>query len=142
MLKALKHGKEVPTAGIEAVKRYELPLPVITEFEIKTESDKAIFNTVCWGLHDAHIEKVETVDNDMIIKFDTTWEKHVTVSFHNVYAATGLENVACILDSSFKIERDRIEWEVTSGYDLSWDGLAEGSVSVTAKSVSWQLTID
>ena len=70
-IKALKKGNVVPTDNLQCVKRYGLPLPVITEFDIKSERDISIFYTACWGLHDAVIEKFIKTDNDVVIHFDT-----------------------------------------------------------------------
>ena len=142
LLKQLKHGKAVSIDGLNIINEYNLPLPVITKFEVKTEQDVSTFDTVCWGLHDAYIEKIDRIDNDLIVNFDTNWEKHIIVTFHNVTEDFGLDNIACILDSTFKIEDNRITWEVTSGFDSSWNGLDERQVYIVAEKITWELLID
>ena len=142
LLKQLKRGQTISMDGLTIINEYKLPLPVITKFEVKTERDVSTFNTVCWGLHDADIEKIDRIDNDLIINFDTTWEKHIIITFHNVTETLGLDNLACILDSTFIIEDNHITWEVTSGFDSSWNGLDERQVYIVAERVEWELLID
>lgn len=142
LLKDLKHGKIVPLDGLEVVNLYNLPLPVITEFEIKTEQDISTFDTVCWGLHDAVIEKINKVNNDIIINFDTTWEKHIIITFHNVIDQKNYDDLACILASYFEIENGCTKWKIHEGFDLSWNELKENNAYILAEAVTWQLLID
>ena len=119
-----------------------MPLPVINDFEVKTEQDISTFDTVCWGLHDANIEDIKQVNDDLIVNFDTTWEKHIIMTFHNVKEAHNLENLACILDSTFNIDSDYITWEVVDGFDFTWKDLVEKKVYVVAQRITWKLVID
>ncbi|MDE6690904.1 MAG: hypothetical protein K2K04_02945, partial [Clostridia bacterium] len=119
-----------------------LPLPAITEIQVKAEEDISTFNTVCWGLHDAYIESINQVDDDLIVNFDTTWKKHIIITFHKVKEARNLENIECILDSTFKIGNDCIMWEVLDGFDSTWNGLDENDVFVIAQRITWKLLID
>lgn len=142
ILNALKRGKNIPIGGLEIAKRYNLPLQVINDFEVKTEQDISTFDTVCWGLHDANIEDIKQVNDDLIVNFDTTWEKHIIMTFHNVKEAHNLENLACILDSTFNIDSDYITWEVVDGFDFTWKDLVEKKVYVVAQRITWKLVID
>ena len=142
LLKGLKRGKYIPIDGLDIIKQYNLPLPVINEFEVKDEKDISTFNTVCWGLHDANIEDIKQVADDLIVNFDSTWDKHIIMTFHNVKDAHNLENLACILDSTFKIGSDYVTWEVVDGFDLAWNSLNEKEVYVIAQRVTWKLVID
>ncbi len=139
LIKALKQGESVPLDGLQIVKNYKLPLPVINKFEIKTESDIDTFNSVCWGLHDARVETINQVDNDVIINFDTTWRKHIIMCFHNAKEIHGIDSILDILDSSFKIENDRITWEAFGDFD---DDDLNGQVYIIAQKITWELKID
>ena len=143
-IKALKKGNVVPTDNLQCVKRYGLPLPVITEFDIKSERDISIFYTACWGLHDAVIEKFIKPDNDVVIHFDTKWGKHVIITFNGVKEIQGFDNlnvIDCILESEFEIENGRIMWKITNMCTWESSGFDENPY-IVADAVSWKLSID
>jgi len=142
LLKALKQGKQVSIDGLDIIKQYHLPLPVVNHFEIKNEQDISTFNTVCWGLHDASIEGINQIENDIIINFNTNWGKHIIITYHNVKESRDLDCIACVLNSIFKIGKNHITWELVGGFDLSWNGLDEGQIYIIAQSVTWELKID
>ena len=141
LIEDLKNGKEIPINNLDCVKQYNLPLPVIDEFSVRNEKDNETFDTICWGLHDAHIEKIERTEKDLIINFDTTWDKHIVMTFTNVEEEQHLEDVNCILASSFEFINGKVKWFVVGGYNSNWDGIDE-DVYIVAKSISWKLIID
>lgn len=116
VFKALKRRKTVPIERINAVKLYSLPLPVITDFQIKTGKDIETFNTICWGLHDSHIESITESDKDLIVNFNTTWYKHIIMTFHDVISTSNLDTVQCVFDSEFEIGTDSIKWSPEECY--------------------------
>lgn len=135
ILKALKRGKTVSIEGINAVKLYNLPLPVITDFQIKTEKDIETFNTICWGLHDAYIESITEYDKDLIVNFNTTWSKHIIMTFHGVIFQQNLDALKIVFDCCFEMEPDSIKWLPEECYDPV-------DAFVIAKSISYKLLID
>lgn len=142
LLKSLKRGKHVSADGLEVMKKYNLPLHVINTFEIKTEQDISTFNTVCWGLHDAYVEEMSQIDGDIIINFNTTWEKHIILTFHNVKESRNLDQIKDVFDSTFKIGSDCATWKATDGFDSAWNVLSERQIYVVAQRITWELRID
>lgn len=141
LLNALKRKQAIPAKDFPCLSLYRLPLPVETSFAIDDEKDVERFMTVCWGLHDATIQKSKCRGDDLTLYLDTTWQKHIAMTFHDVLECKNIDDIACILDSEFRFTDGYIRWEV-AGYDLAWDGLEEGHTYVTARKITWELTID
>lgn len=141
LMKKLESGKVVPIEGIDIIKRYNLPLPVKYDFEVRTQNDILTFETICWSLHDSQIEEIKKDGKNIIINFDTTWQKHIIMTFHDVKETLNLDKVSCILDSTFKLKKDYVIWMVNGGFNLSWDGLKD-DVYVKAKKITYKLLID
>ncbi len=142
-IEELKRGKKISLVGLQCVKSYNLPLPVITEFEIKTNQDIDTFYTVCWGLHDAVIEKTNRTENDITINFDTTWGKHIIMTFHNVQEIKGfdnLENFDCIIESELDIDNNGVTWDVTDAVVMGND--ADENPYIASQFITWKLLID
>ncbi len=143
LFKALKRGKSVPADWLDIVKKFNPPLPVITKFEIKTERDIAVFNTVCWGLHDANIEDVKHLGKDTVINFNTNREKHIIITFHNVKETDNSDKIYSIWESAFKIGCGCVTWEVLAGFDKSWNNLNEDKTyKIVAERITWELKLD
>lgn len=146
LIKDLKKGKSISIEGFQCIKLYSLPLPVITNFTIKNKHDVDTFYTVSWGLHDACIEKINRIDNDIIINFDTTWDKHIIMSFHNVKETEGIEKkdieqIDCILDSEIDFCDNGLIWEI-SDFVSNGDYGLEDTPYIIAELISWELIID
>lgn len=140
IMNALNRGESVSAEGLQCVAVYDPPLPVITDFEVDTERDLELFDTVCWGLHDATISDIIKTGDDLTIDFDTHWDKHIVMTFHNVVEAKNLDILQCILESKFELGADRVKWVVPGGFDRSWNGLDE-DVYIVAQSITWKLVI-
>lgn len=142
ILTALKKGKEVDAAGLNCVKSYSYPIILPEYFSVNNQKDAETFNTICWGLHDAHIDKIERRGKDLIVDFDTTWEKHIIMTFYDVINEVGLDCCACILGSSFEFMDDgSVKWKVDGGFNLQWDGLDDDQVYITCKKITYKLVI-
>ncbi len=59
--------------------------------------------------------------------------------FHNAKEIHGIDSILDILDSSFKIENDRITWEAFGDFD---DDDLNGQVYIIAQKITWELKID
>ncbi len=141
ILKEIRHSKNISIESFECVKLYNLPLQLITKFAIKNEQDIAKFNTVSWGLHDSYIEKIDKTDNNIVINFNTTWGKHIIITFGGVKEIKALENINCILNSELKFDNKNIIWNVIdmiSNYDYD----ENEKPYIVAKSAIWELLID
>lgn len=141
IVETLLSGGKVSIKGLNCINLYELPLKVIDEFEIKNEKDIETFVTVTWGLHDALIEKIEKDGNNLIVYLDTTWQKHIIMTFVDIIEVCNLDQIGCILDSEILLEENLIKWLVIGGFNKDWDNL-EGEHFVTAKQLKWKLIID
>ena len=141
ILKELRHGKNISIESFDCVKLYNLPLPLITKFAIKNEQDIVKFNTVSWGLHDSYIEKIDKTDNNIVINFNTTWGKHIIITFGEVKEIKALENINCILDSELKFYNKNIIWNVIDMIS-NYDNDENEKPYIVAKSVTWELLID
>lgn len=140
-LKALENGNSLPLKRFECVKLYSMPLPVVTEFTINTEQDIEQFNTICNGLHDAYIERVDKNGDEVTINFDTTWSKHIVITFSGVSEMKFLESIECILNSEFIIRGDQVLWSVTNMVP-KYDDQSEEIPYILSTAVTWNLLID
>lgn len=142
LIKALKKGRSVALDGLDIIKNYKLPLPVVYNFEIKTEHDISVFETTCMGLHDAFIEEINQTENDIIINFNTTWDKHIVITFYGVKEANKIDDIGVIIDSTFALENDCVTWKALDVFDLRWNELKEEQIFITAQRVTWELKFD
>lgn len=141
LIKRLKHGERVSTNGLNCLSLFDLPLKVVDKFEVNNEQDIETFMTVCWGLHDATIVSKKYVEDDLIVDFDTTWDKHIIITFHEVSDTKNLNDIGCILDSTFIIKNDSVKWQLIDGFDSAVNPISENFAYIIAKKITWQLII-
>lgn len=140
LLDNLNKNKKVSIEGLECAKKYKLPLDVKTKFNVKNEKDYATFSSLCWGLHDAHIENIARKGNDLVIDFDTTWEKHIIMTFHDVIEEKNLDKFMFLYGSEFKFVDDGIMWFSNDFQGNDDEDIEE--VYVKAKKISYELVLD
>ena len=140
LISRLNKGEKVEAKGSKCLELYNLPIKPIFEYDILSKDDVDRFLTVCWGLHDAEIEKIERQGNDLVVTFDTTWQKHIIIYFYDVIEERGLDDVTCILDSDFEIKENEVQWIILDGFNKDWDGLDD--VFVRAKRIRWRVIFD
>jgi len=138
LLKDLKSGEHVSTDGFECVKKYKLPLEAKMIFPVESEKDFATFGSLCWGLHDAHMDSLIRQGNDIIIDFDTTWEKHIIMTFHEVIEEKGLDRFMFLYGSEFEFIEGGIMW-ISREFQRQDDDDGIEEVYVKAKKISYEL---
>lgn len=140
MIKDLLDGKKVPIEGLECVKKYKLPLEVKTKFRVENEKDMETFATLCWRLRDAYIARYFRVDNDLVIDFDTTWDKHIVMTFYDVIEEKNIGKFLHLNSSEFHFGDNAIKW-VSQDFVTLFDEEDMDEVSITAKEISYRLKV-
>lgn len=140
MVKNLLNNKKISIDGLECVKKYKLPLEAKTKFDIENEKDFETFNALCWGLHDADIYRLTRDEKDLVIDFDTHWQKHIIMTFHDVIEEKNLDKFMFLYGSEFKFVDGGIKWFSDEFQDLDEDIVDE--VFVVSKKISYELVVD
>lgn len=135
LFRQLKRGKTVSTDGLDIVKKYSLPLPVIYDFEIKNEQDVDTLSTVSCYLHDADIKKIDKIDDTLIIYFEPLFGPNIIINFHNVKEAIGIDKMKCILDFACTIDNNQVTFDFDDAYE-------EEQLKIVAERVTWKIIIN
>ena len=121
----------------------EIQLPDF--FEIKDDKDIAALEDVSFGFHDSLIHEYEEKDGSIVIRFDTTWDCYITVTFDGVVEADFKEKVGQILDSEIKKTDEGFSFTVLDGFAGWIDGCdyhsEMGEPYIKCKKIFWQIEI-
>ena len=145
LFKALRSKKGADIELFPLFKNHckEIQLPDF--FEIKDDKDIAALEDVSFGFHDSLIHEYEEKDGSIVIRFDTTWNCYITVTFDGVTEANFKEKVGQILDSEIKKTDEGFSFTVLDGF-AGWiegcDYEAEmGEPYIKSKKIFWQIEI-
>ena len=145
LFKALRSKKGADIELFPLFKNHckEIQLPDF--FEIKDDKDIAALEDVSFGFHDSLIHEYEEKDGSIVIRFDTTWDCYITVTFDGVVEADFKEKVGQILDSEIKKTDEGFSFTVLDGFAGWIDGCdyeAEmGEPYIKCKRIFWQIEI-
>ena len=116
LFKALRSKKGADIELFPLFKNHckEIQLPDF--FEIKDDKDIAALEDVSFGFHDSLIHEYEEKDGSIVIRFDTTWNCYITVTFDGVTEANFKEKVGQILDSEIKKTDEGFSFTVRDGF--------------------------
>lgn len=121
----------------------EIHLPDI--FEIKDDKDIESLIGVSFGFHDSLISKYNENENSIVIRFDTTWDCYITVTFEEVVEVDFKEKVGMILDSEIKKTEEGFLFTVLDGFAGWIDGCdfnsEMGEPYIKCKRIFWQIEI-
>ena len=98
LFKALRSKKGVNIEDFPLFKEYCKDICVPDLLEIKNEKDIAALEDVSFGFHDSLIHEYEEKDGSIVIRFDTTWDCYITVTFDGVVEADFKEKVGEIYE--------------------------------------------
>ena len=145
LFKALRSKKGANIADFPLFKDYCKDICVPDLFEIKDEKDIAALEDVSFGFHDSFIHEYEEKDGSIVIRFDTTWDCYITVTFDGVIEADFKEKVGEILKSEIKKTDEGFSFTVLDGFAGWIDGCdyeAEmGEPYIKCKRIFWQIEI-
>ncbi len=114
-------------------------------FEIKNEKDIAALEDVAFGFHDSFILEYIEKENNVVIRFDTTWDCYITVTFEGVTEADFKEKVGQILDSEIKKTDEGFSFTVLAGFAGWIDGCDYdsdmGEPYIKCKKIFWKIEI-
>ena len=145
LFKALRSKKGADIELFPLFKNHckEIQLPDF--FEIKDDKDIAALEGVSFGFHDSLIHEYEEKDGSIIIRFDTTWDCYITVTFDGVTEANFKEKVGQILDSEIKKTDEGFSFTVLDGFAGWIDGCdydsEMGEPYIKCKKIFWQIEI-
>ena len=145
LFETLCSKKEASIDEFPAFKDYckEISFPDI--FEIKNEKDIAALEDVSFGFHDSIIREYTENENNIVVRFDTTWDCYITVTFEDVVEADFKEKVGEILDSEIRKTDEGYLFKVIDGYAGWIDGcdysIEMGEPYIRCKKIFWQIEI-
>ena len=117
----------------------------LKRFEIKTQKDIDILEGISFGFHDAYILNYTETEENIIVRFDTTWNCYITVSFEEVVKADFKEKVGMILASEIKKTETGFSFKVTDGFAGWIDGcnydIDMEEPYIESKKIFWQIEI-
>ncbi len=145
LFKALRSKKGVSIEDFPLFKNYCKNICLPDLFEIKNEKDIAALEDVAFGFHDSLIREYTEEKNNIVIRFDTTWDCYITVTFDGVTETDFKEKVGQILDSEIKKTDEGFSFTVLDGFAGWIDGCdysAEmGEPYIKCKKIFWQIEI-
>lgn len=143
--KALRRGKTVSIEDCPKLKEYTAKIQLPEWFEVKTQKDICSLQNVSFGFHDALIQEYAKCDDEIVIKFDTTWDCFITVRFAGVTEADIEGKVGQILDSEITQTEDGFCFTVTGGFAGWIDGIDYDAPLwepyIKCKGISWQIAV-
>jgi hypothetical protein len=145
LFKALRSKKGADIELFPLFKNHckEIQLPDF--FEIKDDKDIAALEDVSFGFHDSLIHEYEEKDGSIVIRFDTTWDCYITVTFDGVVEADFKEKVGQILESEIKKTDEGFSFTVLDGFAGWIDGCdydsKMGEPYIKCKKIFWQIEI-
>lgn len=145
LFKSLRFGKCASIDLFPRFKDYTQKIEISDRFELKTEKDISSLENVSMGFHDSFILEYAETENDVVVKFDTTWGCHITVTFSGVIKADFKEKVGQILDSEIKKNDDGFTFTITEGFAGWIDGCdydsPMGEPYIECEKIFWTIMI-
>jgi len=145
LLKALRSKKGASIKEFPLFNDYCKNICLPDLFEIKNQKNIAELEDVAFRFHDSFIRKYTENGNNIVIRFDTTWDCYITVTFEEVSEADFKEKVGQILDSEIKKTDEGFSFTVLDGFAGWIDGCdysAEiGEPYIKCKRIFWQIEI-
>ena len=145
LFKALRSKKGADIEDFPLFKNHCKSISMPDCFEIKSVKDIDSLEGVAFGFHDSLILEYIKSEDNITIRFDTTWGCYITVTFEQVVEADFEEKVGQILDSEIKQNDDGFVFTVTDGFAGWIDGCdydAEmGEPYIKCKRIFWQIEI-
>lgn len=145
LFKSLRFGKSVSVDLFPRFKDYARKIEIPERFEVKTNKDICSLEAVSMWFHDSLILEYTERENDVIVKFDTSWDCHITVTFSGVIEADFKEKVGQILDSEITKSNDSFTFTVTEGFAGWIDGCDYsspiGEPYIKCEKIFWTITI-
>ena len=145
LFKELRSKKGADIEKFPLFKDYCKDISIPDLFEIKNEKDIASFESVSMGFHDSYILEYTEIDDRIIIRFDTTWDCYITVTFDGGTEADFKEKVGQILDSEIKKTDVGFSFTVIDGFAGWIDGCDYdteiGKPYIKCKKIFWQMEI-
>ena len=145
LFKALRSKKGAAVESFPLFKNYCKEIHLPERFEIKDDKDIASLEGVSFGFHDSLILEYTENENGIVVRFDTTWDCYITVTFEGVTEADFKEKVGQILDSEIKKTDDGFSFTVLDGFAGWIDGCdydsEMGEPYIRCKKIFWQIEI-
>ena len=145
LFKALRSKRGADVESFPLFKNYCKEIQLPERFEIKNDKDIASLEGVSFGFHDSLILEYEENENGIVVRFDTTWDCYITVTFEGVTEADFKEKVGQILDSEIKKTDDGFSFTVLDGFAGWIDGCdydsEMGEPYIRCKKIFWQIEI-
>ena len=145
IFKALRSKKGASIEAFPLFKDYSNNIRLPDLFEIKNEKDIAALEDVTFGFHDSLIREYTEEKNNIVIRFDTTWDCYITVTFDGVTEADFKEKVGQILNSQIKKTDEGFSFTVLDGFAGWIDGCdydsEMGEPYIKCKRIFWQIEI-
>ena len=145
LFKALRSKKGADIEDFPLFKDYCKNISMPDLFEIKTEKDIAALEDVAFGFHDSFVREYVEKENGIVIRFDTTWDCYITVTFDGVIEVDFKEKVGQILDSEIKKTGEAFSFTVLDGFAGWIDGCDYdseiGEPYIKCKRIFWQIEI-
>lgn len=145
LFKALQFEKAASTEDFPLFKHYRKEITIPDQFELKTDKDISSLNDVSMGFHDSYIQAYTQTENEIVIRFDTTWDCHITVTFSGIIEADFEGKVGQILGSEIKQTEGGFSFTVTDGFagwidDCDYDA-PMGEPFIKCEKIYWTMEI-
>ena len=145
LFKALRSKSGAAVESFPLFKNYCKEIHLPERFEIKDDKDIASLEGVSFGFHDSLILEYTENENGIVVRFDTTWDCYITVTFEGVTEADFKEKVGQILDSEIKKTDDGFSFTILDGFAGWIDGCdydsEMGEPYIRCKKIFWQIEI-
>ena len=145
LFKALRSEEGADIESFPNFKNYCKEIQLPERFEIKDDKDIFSFEDVSFGFHDSLIREYVENENNIVVRFDTTWGCYITVIFEGVIEADFKGKVGQILDSEIKKTDDGFSFTVLDGFAGWIDGCdydsEMGEPYIRCKKIFWQIEI-
>ncbi len=145
LFKAFRSKRGAAVESFPLFKNYCKEIHLPERFEIKDDKDIASLEGVSFGFHDSLILEYAENENGIVVRFDTTWDCYITVTFEGVTEADFKEKVGQILDSKIKKTDDGFSFTVLDGFAGWIDGCdydsEMGEPYIRCKKIFWQIEI-
>ncbi len=145
LFKLLRFGKSASIDLFPMFKDYTQKIEIPEYFELKTDRDIWSLEEASMSFHDSLIREYAEEEGSIVIRFDTTWDCYITVTFDGVTEADFKGKVGQILFSEIKKTDGGFSFTVTDGFAGWIDGCdynAEmGEPYIKCKKIFWKIEI-
>jgi hypothetical protein len=145
LLTALSSKKGAKIEDFPLFKDYCKRISVPKLFELKNDREIADLQSLTFGFHDSFLQEYVENGSSIVIRFDTTWDCYITVTFEGVVEADFKGKVGQILDSEIKKTDEGFSFTVLDGFAGWIDGcdydIEIGEPYIKCKKIFWQIEI-